>query len=407
MARPEDARDARRTLAIELMTRFAERTGLSPVREGPAPRRYLWTDAFAVCNFLGLARATGEQRYLELALLLVEQVHRTLGRHRPDDARRGWISGLPEAEGAAHPTRGGLRIGKPLPERGPGEPLDEELEWDRDGQYFHYLTKWTHALDRVARATGQPWFAGCARELAVAAHRGFCYAGRAGARRRMYWKMSIDLTRPLVPSMGHHDPLDGLVTCLELEAGARARGEPPDTALAEARADFAAMLEPDELATADPLGLGGLLIDASRLDRIARDAGADAGAGERELVDAMLAAAHAGLRHYAERAERRAPAARRLGFRELGLAIGLAAIEPMRLRAAESGAAAARRRQALAQLERFAPLRDELEAFWREPAHRAAPSWRAHEDINDVMLATSLLPDGFAGQHPGAEVLTG
>ena len=34
----------------------------------------------------------------------------------------------------------------------------------------------------------------------------------------MYWKMSIDLSRPLVNSMGHHDPLDALVTYMELRA---------------------------------------------------------------------------------------------------------------------------------------------------------------------------------------------
>jgi hypothetical protein len=45
------------------------------------------------------------------------------------------------ATGAAHPTRGGLRIGKKLPERRPGEAFQERLEWERDGQYFHYLTK--------------------------------------------------------------------------------------------------------------------------------------------------------------------------------------------------------------------------------------------------------------------------
>jgi hypothetical protein len=45
---------------------------------------------------------------------------------------------------------GGLRIGKPLKERGANEPIDESLEWDRDGQYFHYLTKWMHALCRAA-----------------------------------------------------------------------------------------------------------------------------------------------------------------------------------------------------------------------------------------------------------------
>jgi hypothetical protein len=79
----------------------------------------LWTDAFAVCNFLDLARLTGEGSYADLALRLVDRVHHVLGRHRADDARTGWISGLGEQEGASHPTRGGLRIGKVRPERRP------------------------------------------------------------------------------------------------------------------------------------------------------------------------------------------------------------------------------------------------------------------------------------------------
>ena len=99
------------------MLAFAERTGLA---SGRPSQRYLWTDAFAVCNFLGLRDATGEERYAELALRLVDDVHWMLGRHRSDDLRRGWISGLGEDGGAAHPTRGGLRIGKELPEQGTG-----------------------------------------------------------------------------------------------------------------------------------------------------------------------------------------------------------------------------------------------------------------------------------------------
>jgi hypothetical protein len=47
------------------MHRFAERTGLGSAQ---TPRRYLWTDAFAVCNLLALERVTGEGRYVELAL---------------------------------------------------------------------------------------------------------------------------------------------------------------------------------------------------------------------------------------------------------------------------------------------------------------------------------------------------
>ncbi|HUT40611.1 MAG TPA: hypothetical protein VM011_04645, partial [Gammaproteobacteria bacterium] len=65
--------------ASALMNAFAARTGLTSTQ--PA-RRYLWTDAFAVCNFLGLARVTGVPDYTQHALALIGQVHHTLGRHR-------------------------------------------------------------------------------------------------------------------------------------------------------------------------------------------------------------------------------------------------------------------------------------------------------------------------------------
>jgi hypothetical protein len=369
--------DARARQALELMTRFAERTGLTG---RSAPQRYLWTDAFAVCNFLGLGRATGDGRLGELALRLVDQVHHVLGRHRADDTRRGWISGLAADEGEAHPTCGGLRIGKPLPERQPGDPVDERLEWERDGQYFHYLTKWMHALDQVWRSTGQPLFHHWARELAGAAHRAFTHLPRHGGRQQMYWKLSIDLTRPLVASMGQHDPLDGLVTCAQLEAtGGR---EPP---LGEAMADFAAMIEPRRLATADPLGIGGLLVDAYRLAQLrARQSGNDA------LVELLLDAGLLGLEHYATQSDLGMPAARRLAFRELGLAIGLAVLERDDWPAPTDTA-----RARLARLSRHAPLRAEIEAFWLRAEHRAVDSWREHANINDVMLATSLSPEGF------------
>jgi hypothetical protein len=123
--------EERTTEAAALMRRLAHRTGL--VSDQPQ-RRYLWTDAFAVANFVGIARASGDAACVERALQLIRSVHQVLARHRPDDRRSRWLGA---AAGPAHPTRGGLRIGKPLPERGPGEPLDPRLEWDRDGQYFH------------------------------------------------------------------------------------------------------------------------------------------------------------------------------------------------------------------------------------------------------------------------------
>jgi hypothetical protein len=102
----------RHALARDMMLDFARSTGLSPVAE--SPRRYLWTDAFAVCNFLGIYKATEAVLFRDLALRLIDQVHWTLGRYRRDDPRKGWISGLDEGEGMRHPTAGGLRIGKQL-----------------------------------------------------------------------------------------------------------------------------------------------------------------------------------------------------------------------------------------------------------------------------------------------------
>lgn len=341
--------------ASELMARFTERTG---VVGRAASRRYLWTDAFAVCNLLGLGQ-------YDHARALIGRVHRELGRHRTDDeVRRGWISGLSETEGEEHPTLGGLRIGKPLPERPINEPFDDRLEWDRDGQYFHYLTKWMHALGQAASASHEPRLAGWARELAITAHQRFVVA------RRMYWKMSIDLMRPLVASMGHHDPLDGYVTCLELRT---THEQGPD--LSRAIEDFRAMVDAAGLATIDPLGIGGLLFDAYRLEQLELDV---------PLREAILAAARLGFAAYVEERELARPAEYRLAFRELGLAIGLSGIEAMKV-------------DGFAQAEQ---VRRAIVDFWADPAHQRSSTYRGHQDINDVMLATSLEPRGFlALQH--------
>ncbi len=201
-------------LIKKIMEEFGSITGLNPASENP--KRYLWTDSFAVCNYLELYNQTNNQEYLNLALKLVDQVHHTLGKHRKDDSRKGWISGLDDEKAQEHPTIGGLRIGKKLNERMPNEPPDEILEWEQDGQYFHYLTKWMHALNKVSQVTGDVKYLQWAIELAKTAHQKFTYLPAKRQRKIMYWKMSIDLTRPLVLSMGQHDPLDGFVTYNEL-----------------------------------------------------------------------------------------------------------------------------------------------------------------------------------------------
>jgi hypothetical protein len=44
---------------------------------------------------------------------------------------------------------------------------------------------------------------------------------------------------------------------------------------------------------------------------------------------------------------------------------------------------------------RYAPSIDTIEGFWLEPANRTSRTWKEHEDINAVMLATSLAPEGY------------
>ena len=368
----------------ELMQGFARATGLSDASR--PPRRYLWTDAFAVCSFIELQRRTGDRAWRELAMALVDQVHRVLGRHRGDDERGGWISGLSEAEGRLHPTAGGLRIGKKLGERQPHEPVDERLEWERDGQYFHYLTKWMHALVRMSEATGDGVYAAWAGELAQAAHKSFVRP-LTGGDKCMVWKMSIDLTRPQVASMGHHDPLDGLVTTLEV---ARALGR--DLGLGSAIADYRHMCQGRYWATDDPLGLGGLLMDAARIAQLMGEGG-DGG----DLLATLLADAVTGLEALSAHGGLGQRADFRLAFRDLGLSIGLHAVERIE-RAMKSGGAASVDAEAMTHMARLAghvPLAAAIEAFWLRPSNRDTRTWRGHEDISTVMLATSLAPDSF------------
>lgn len=382
------------------MIGFADRTGLSGDRK--RPKRYLWTDAFAVCNFCELYRLTGKEDFRRLAVALVAQVHAVLGKHRQDDSRQGWISGLSDDQASEHPAAAGLRIGKTLNERGASEPVDTRREWDRDGQYFHYLTKWMHALHQTARMTGDPRYLRWAVELAKVAHACFTYTPPSGGPRRMYWKMSIDLSRPLVPSMGHHDPLDALVTYLELDA---AIGTHPDGAsspdLRDEVGEAAAMCAGKDWTTDDPLGLGGLLFDANRLAQLhvattIRDG---------NLLESLLLAACRGLDAFVRGNPLGDPIQYRLAFRELGLSIGLHATTRMGALLETAGDRipnGRRLRSYLQHLRQYGSLTGAIEAFWRQKSSMLSESWMAHADINTVMLATSLIPDGFLSLVPAA-----
>lgn len=380
-------------LARELMDEYAVITGL--VTSSPR-KRYLWTDAFAVCNYLGLYRATGEGAYQDLALRLVDQVHHTLGRHREGDPRRGWIGRQTEAEGELHPTRGGLRIGKERPERGPHEHFDPQLEWERDGQYFHYLTQWMHALERGNAVLGNPTFHGWALELALAAHQGFYRLDPYLGRPRLVWKMSIELDRVLVPSMGQHDPLDGLVSYLEIST--QASDEQQAHSLDRPIAQLAELCVGADWVTSDPLGVGGLAIAAYRLGRLVAEGRVEPRAlstrlgSFADLLRQVLAATRASLHACSRSGIVDRPASQRLAFRELGLAIGLTASRRL------AGLLEPREWPGLAELAGGRELADRIVQSWSEATSRDTPLWCEHREIDMVMLATSLAPDGFLGR---------
>ncbi len=316
-----------------LMLEFAEDTGLSSNRH---PKRYLWTDAYAVCNFIQLYKQTDKDSYKQLAIDLVDQVHNILGKHRKDDSREGWLSTK------EHPTRQGLRIGKERPERKPYQVLDQDLEWERDGQYFHYLTKWMIALIKMGNLLENNEFYLWAADL-VEASTAFIHDDR------MYWKMSIDLSRPLITSMGQHDPLNGYTTYKMVNKYV-------DKDLGEDIKHMSKLSNSIQLPTTDPLGLGELLIDAYRLSQMKED---------KDLISKIINAAEFGLTSYNNNYHT-------LAFRELGLAIGLNA--------------AMRMEKSVTRWE----LKQHIIDYW---LHNR--DWKEHREINRVMLATSLEPDEF------------
>lgn len=153
--------------------------------------RYLWNDAFGLINFITLYHETEDASYLRYAESLASTVHRVLGRTRDGSEL------LPGAS-ENNPLGGGLRIGK-----------EEASGPDCDGQYFHYLTIWMFALNRLSRATKEPEYNQMAVRLAEVAHRAFVH-NKGTHRPRMVWKMDTELKGSMVESEGNLDPIDGL-----------------------------------------------------------------------------------------------------------------------------------------------------------------------------------------------------
>ena len=54
----------------------------------------------------------------------------------------------------------------------------------------------------------------------------------------------------------------------------------------------------------------------------------------------------------------------------------------------------------LEEINRYLPLGDEIEAFWLAAGNRSNDTWLQHRDINEVMLATRLVPAGYLDLGP-------
>ena len=207
--------------------------------------------------------------------------------------------------------------------------------------------------------------------------------------------MSIDLSRPLVDSMGQHDPLDGLITHQQLEATAKLFPETPsEPGLKAEIEDMAAMCAGGNWFTEDSLGIGGLLTDAYMLVQLIDTHHLH----ETARLESVLRDIETGLQAFIMHNPLNLPAEHRLAFRELGLAIGLHTIDRMQKTIAQHPGNFSNVDQlssTLENLSRFYPVYEVIKDFWLDTGHRSVSTWQEHADINNVMLATCLAPGGY------------
>jgi len=117
-----------------------------------------------------------------------------------------------------------------------------------------------------------------------------------------------------------------------------------------------------------------------------------------KLLNTLLDAALSGLATYKRRGPWDLTSNYRPAFRELGLTVGLRAAgklqewirdNPFLPEESET------LRGHIDALIPYLPFIKKMENFWLDPDNRKTPNWLDHGDINGVMLATSLAPDGF------------
>eukprot|EP00250_Pteridium_aquilinum_P013006 c21074_g1_i1 orf=99-1172(+) len=310
-------------------------------------KRYLWTDAFGVCNFITLFKESGgNPLYLDMVDALIADVHGTLGWHRDGSACLGSAT-------HDHPLRGGLRIGK----------QNEEDEEDGDGQYFHYLTKWMFALNRMSIARSNEHYNDLAIELAKAVHGRFVY-DTSKERPHMHWKMSIDLMKPLVRSEGNLDPFDGYMTYCILAHHCTRSKDVLNMEIAQMRRMVQAKY--NLYTSRDPLDLGEALWICHWFVEDSEES-----LGKEEwAVKVSNVSLQALERLYAAGSFTTKPSPYRLAFREFGTSLGVQV-------------------NMLASQDAWMPRVKEIHAHWSEKLYTR------DNDITPVMYCTSLIPGSF------------
>ena len=150
---------------------------LSKEEAGPSPntgqRRYLWTDAFGVLNFVAMGQPEAAER-------LVRAVHETLGNPRSDEFPMMKKNG----------KYVGLRIGKTNARK------QSDLGMDFDGMYWHYLDKWFYAVARLSLLTEDPELLQETIDRALTVFPAFARYNRNGRLEHIRWKLNVD-TSPI------------------------------------------------------------------------------------------------------------------------------------------------------------------------------------------------------------------
>lgn len=377
-------------LVEKIMLDFSESTGISDGSEKQS--RFLWSDSFALINFLELYRQTGNEKFKDSAFNLLNQVHNVLGFHREDDQRSGRISGFSDEDGEKHPTIRGLRIGKSENERKISEPCDEKKEVNRDGQYFHYLTKWIHALNLLSKVTSNQLYNDWAIELVKGVHPKFVYFDNQKQNKSIYRKMSIDLSYPLVAAMRELDSLDGYISYNQLRSSAEVKNVSHDLTF-----EISDMLEISKGCnwnSENLLEIGELLSNSYRLAQLI----VKENLNDFDLLNKILESALYGLEGCAKRDYLSIPAEFRVPYREFSLSIGLSVSDLFKILIEEHPDTFKGNKKLmtnLALLGRNVRLKSMIEKFWMDDSNKRTKNWIEYKAINTAMLATSLMPEGF------------